>query len=735
MGLSTCLIVGNVEGYLPRCLSSIRSFTDDLCVVRAIGSKEPDKSLDIAKEFGARVGEYRNHESRKDWPHVDDFAAARQQSFDMAENDFCMWIDSDDFFDGDADEIKRFVSLGQYPALMVPYVVTGRGVTPNRERVLNRKAGAWRYRVHECFQFRVESPTVAQAEQCRIIHAPEIARAGGNERNLRILESIPRPEMKTGLLFHLFTELILVKRLDEAAAIGEELFARPDLGKSERYEIILNMALLAKHSERRGIYGAALLADPTRREAPALLAGHALETGDNAEALAFARHMMATPKPPDAAWNTRLNFYGWIGDDIWRAALRANGYREEAEIHRQRKMKETPPAISLIHATRGRPQRAVETRKAWFDLAWNPDALEHVFCIDDDDPTASALASYHVSKTKGGGGCVRAWNYGALGSRGSVIVQMSDDFLPPMHWDKLILDEIEKAGGVGKEIVLQVGDGHRTDDLQTMAICTRTYFDKDFFLFHPDFTGVYSDNWFGELARSRGAVVDVRDRIQFFHDHPAFTSAPMDETYARQNSPDAYEKGQKTLERLRLGNDWSTVPGYFNYWPFYDSIAQGIPDGSDVCEVGCWLGRSSIYLAQRLKALGKHRVKIHVVDTFKGEAYVPEHAGVVAAHGGSIRAAFERNTERCGVAEMFTIHEGESHKMAPSVPDGLAFCWIDAAHDYESVKADLIAYGPKISQQGVFSGHDAQCDGVSRAVAECIKARTFGPIWVREMKK
>ena len=69
-------------------------------------------------------------------------------------------------------------------------------------------------------------------------------------------------------------------------------------------------------------------------------------------------------------------------------------------------------------------------------------------------------------------------------------------------------------------------------------------------MFHPEFTGVYSDNWFTELAYARGQVIQARD-IVFEHRHPIFTGKPMDATHAAQNAPERYAHGKEVLDKLR----------------------------------------------------------------------------------------------------------------------------------------------------------------------------------------
>jgi hypothetical protein len=88
-----------------------------------------------------------------------------------------------------------------------------------------------------------------------------------------------------------------------------------------------------------------------------------------------------------------------------------------------------------------------------------------------------------------------------------------------------------------------------------MAILTRKRYENQGFLFHPDFTGVFSDNYFTEKAKRDGVIVETKGLV-FQHQHPFFNSdtfnpdVPVDETYAKQNSQQAYAYGKHVYERL-----------------------------------------------------------------------------------------------------------------------------------------------------------------------------------------
>ena len=71
------------------------------------------------------------------------------------------------------------------------------------------------------------------------------------------------------------------------------------------------------------------------------------------------------------------------------------------------------------------------------------------------------------------------------------------------------------------------------------------------------------------------------------------------------------------------------------------------------------------------------------------------------------------------------LHRTTSTEAAGKFADGsLDFAFIDARHDYESVKADIAAWHPKIRKNGLLSGHDWSLDygppyyGVKKAVTE-----------------
>ena len=559
--LSLCVITGNAENYIDRFLDHFEYLADEIIVVRAIGNQEPDRTLDIAQERGCKTGEYQNWhdlfcgeenrpQCKHDWPHVDDFAAARNTALDLATGDWLMWADTDDTItEDDCATIRAMLpQLGDdIQGVLMPYAVPDDGITLHRERLWRRGAARWHNPIHESLKFAPDAP-MARFDKVQILHLPHGKRkSSSDERNLRILRSIPEDEVTSSQLFYMMQSERAIGQIEEAMGTASKLCMAPDAGQPERYEAFLVMGQIVPDAATRSqLYLQAIAVSPDRREAYAELAMEALKANQFPLALNWSEVMNCLPNPAAWWWNSRKKFYGWQGVQVRGMCLRANDRYEEANAIEANHFILHGAKISLLHATRGRPAMAYKARATWLDRAADPDAIEHIFALDPDDETIGPfITCRHVINP--GLGPVAAWNEAAKFSKGEILIQLSDDWEPPMHWDKLIL---AKFKGVTTPAVLAISDGHRTDNLLCMAILTRARYEQQGYLFHPDFFSVFSDNHFTDRAYADGVVIDAKD-IVIEHLHPAFGKGEVDETYARSNDPANYEAGLATYERLK----------------------------------------------------------------------------------------------------------------------------------------------------------------------------------------
>lgn len=144
--------------------------------------------------------------------------------------------------------------------------------------------------------------------------------------------------------------------------------------------------------------------------------------------------------------------------------------------------------------------------------------------------------------------------------------------------------------------------------------------------------------------------------------------------------------------------------------PWYDAQARALPDGAVVIEVGVFHGRSVLFLAERLWALGKTACVLFAVDswawnendypTFQTNLFANmTRARVIPLQASSLAAA-----EQLG------------HVRADLV-------FIDAGHDYASVRADLAAWEPRVKRGGLLSGHDYVHEGPHAGVGQAVDER------------
>jgi hypothetical protein len=224
------------------------------------------------------------------------------------------------------------------------------------------------------------------------------------------------------------------------------------------------------------------------------------------------------------------------------------------------------PIWSILHATRGRPEKAVAAMRMWEERAVDPSSIEYIFSIDADDVTGDfrirsslelnglakrfALAKIIQGENKGS---AQAWNEAAKASQGWILIQAQDDVEPPVGWNQALIQRIKESHVDKTSFVVAVSDGYRKDALLCTAICSRERYDQRGEFLCPRFQSVFSDDDFSYAAirdarDGKCAIIDARDLI-FKHEHHYHvadkTKAPWDSTYANQNSDEAYEKGRK----------------------------------------------------------------------------------------------------------------------------------------------------------------------------------------------
>jgi len=178
------------------------------------------------------------------------------------------------------------------------------------------------------------------------------------------------------------------------------------------------------------------------------------------------------------------------------------------------------------------------------------------------------------------------------------------------------------------------------------------------------------------------------------------------------------------------------IPGWFNYQKLYSHAVNYFPTNSHFVEIGSFKGCSSSYMAVEIINSGKS-IQFDCVDTWEGswehQAGQPfEDPNVVA---GNLFEVFESNMSL--VAGHYRAIRLPSVEAANLYPDNsLDFVFIDGDHEYDSVRADVTAWLPKIKEGGVIAGHDFEYTPVNTAIKEIFNEFIImDGCWIKEIHR
>jgi len=173
------------------------------------------------------------------------------------------------------------------------------------------------------------------------------------------------------------------------------------------------------------------------------------------------------------------------------------------------------------------------------------------------------------------------------------------------------------------------------------------------------------------------------------------------------------------------------VGGWFNFQDIYSS-AVNIYDNATFVEVGTFLGKSALYMMEKIQE-SKKNIKFYCVDLFtitpdEGDGEMPDgkNARIWQEQNGGADALYNnflRNTNNSIAKECLAGHyRCDSADGAKYFEDkSVDFCFIDASHLYENVYRDLYAWFPKMKSGGILAGHDFEYignNGVGKAVKQ-----------------
>ena len=212
--------------------------------------------------------------------------------------------------------------------------------------------------------------------------------------------------------------------------------------------------------------------------------------------------------------------------------------------------------FSLLHATRGTPERAIDTRNRWIAAAKTPEDVEHLFAYQSDDEASARAIGENPDMVSvetapppdWASSSVANWNAAAAISTGDWLIVIADDLLPVKGWDDLLRSDISTEHEINTPLALQAFDGINDDDLLRHPIINRELYEARGFVFHPAFYGVYCDNDLTVWCKIN-ARIHRTNSFSVQHIHPLTGARDMDEITLLQNTGRAYQYGAKMFAR------------------------------------------------------------------------------------------------------------------------------------------------------------------------------------------
>lgn len=265
---SLAMIVKNGAEHLAQTLESAKVICDELIVV---DTGSTDNTVEIAKSFGAKVFQF-------DW--IDDFGAARNESFKHCTGDWIIWLDCGDVIPPEA--VVGFQNLKKHLAengddFDFVWLNINRGIADdgsvvfrfNTPRLVRRTAFAgWVGAVHEYLDKSGERAMLGQGAW---VNDPLALNNKPTERNLKILQRlIDDGDESNRTAFYYANELRDLKRWPQAISAYKR-FIKMKYLSWEYYDALISLAMCHKQVNDEDAmidcYHQAIRFDPTRAEA------------------------------------------------------------------------------------------------------------------------------------------------------------------------------------------------------------------------------------------------------------------------------------------------------------------------------------------------------------------------------------------------------------------------------------------------------------------------------------
>lgn len=134
-----------------------------------------------------------------------------------------------------------------------------------------------------------------------------------------------------------------------------------------------------------------------------------------------------------------------------------------------------------------------------------------------------------------------------------ILINFSDDMIFTMKgWDDFITEKFKMYFPNGDGF-LHLNDGNQSLSIATMSVMDRKYYDRDEYIYHPDYESLECDREATDVAHIRGRKVYIKEQL-IKHLHYEWGLAPNDPIYAINSTQEIRQKDKDTFNRRKAVN-------------------------------------------------------------------------------------------------------------------------------------------------------------------------------------
>lgn len=193
--------------------------------------------------------------------------------------------------------------------------------------------------------------------------------------------------------------------------------------------------------------------------------------------------------------------------------------------------------------TRSRPEKFFSVLDRYVKMLEEPENVHFIVSCDQDDPTMnnqeiiSRLEKYQNLKFKFGNNRnkIEAINADMEGQDFDVLLLASDDMIPQEFGYDTIIRQNMKKFFPDTDGVLWFNDGYQANNLNTLCILGKKYYDRFGYIYHPSYISLWCDTEFSEVSKMLNKVKYI-SHVIIKHEHPVWMKEPWDELQIKNDS-------------------------------------------------------------------------------------------------------------------------------------------------------------------------------------------------------